>query len=108
MRSVLAFTGLFALLFYVRLRGDTLDGARSRAVSLLDNSIAALLQRHKAFCTQEAPLEPGINQPLWRTVERLLHSQTFVNKTAHLLGGAVRIPLVVIPTKSAPKQQMGW
>ncbi|TFY55688.1 hypothetical protein EVJ58_g8091 [Rhodofomes roseus] len=71
---------------------------------------ASLVRWHESAssCLQEAPLIPVTHKSLWRAIEELLHTELFVNKTANLLSGAVRIPTEVYDVMGPVGEDPRW
>ncbi|KAH9834221.1 carboxypeptidase S [Rhodofomes roseus] len=71
---------------------------------------ASLVRWHESAssCLQEAPVIPVTRKSLWLAIEELLHTELFVNKTASLLSGAVRIPTEVYDVMGPVGEDPRW
>ncbi|KZT69704.1 carboxypeptidase S [Daedalea quercina L-15889] len=108
MRLTLAF--LLALLLYLCLyRRDALDIAPAISLLILEDAVVAFPNfRNKPLCPQESPLLARKHQLLWRATKRLFSTRAFVNRTAELLGGAVRIQTEVYDVMEPVGEDPRW
>ncbi|PCH36644.1 carboxypeptidase S [Wolfiporia cocos MD-104 SS10] len=55
----------------------------------------SLIDVNGSLCYQSAPLQPSQNRELWSAIQNTLVADTYLNRSAALLGGSIRIPTEV-------------
>ncbi|KAH9917550.1 uncharacterized protein B0H18DRAFT_1034167 [Fomitopsis serialis] len=67
------------------------------------------LRKHApSLCSQGPPLVPQTHEQLWNATGRQLSTEAFVNRTADLLSGAVRIPTEVYDVMGPIGEDSRW